>query len=154
MISKAGQGKGYYDRRFPFFFDSIRCLNHLIKVQKFPPVFVLENTYPFGDHIKEVQNTTTLIKSFLGFPAVVGSTAHRVRCLWTNSLASNILELAIPDVPNLPPLGKIMEPHHRPNQVLIDDKPPFTPVNKIGQPRRALPTLMSYPGSYQFPFQR
>ena len=64
------------------------------------------------------------------------------------------MELAISDVPNLPPLDKIMEPHHRPNQVLTDDKPPFTSVKKIGQPRRALPTLVSYPGSYEFTFQR
>ena len=148
MINKAGQGKGYYDRRFPFFFDLIRCLNHLMKVHKFPPLFILDNTYPFDDPIKEVKDTTTLIKSFLGFPAVVdacsfGSTTHRVRCLWTNWLAPNIMELAIPDVPNLPPLDNILEPHHRPNKGLTDDKPPFTPVDKIGQPRRALPTLVS-----------
>ena len=158
MVSKAGQGKSYYDRRFPYFFDLIGAINHLIRVQKYPPVFSLENTYPFGDLVKEIRDTTTLIKSFLGFPAVAdacsfGSTAHRVRCLWTNWISPDVSELAIPETPELPPLSTILEPYHRPNKVLKDDEPPFTPVNKTGELRRALPTLVSYPGSYRFKFQ-
>ena len=113
MVSKAGQGKGYYDRRFPYFFDLIRAINHLIRVQKYPRVFILENTYPLGDLVNKIRDTTTFIKSFLGFLAVAdacsfGSIAHRVRCIWTNSISPYVLELAIPDTTESPPLSTIL----------------------------------------------
>ena len=153
MVSKAGNQQGYKDEQFPYFFDLIRCINHLIKVQPYPPIFVLENTYPFDEFPKEIQDTTVLVKSFLGYPAVVdacsiGSNAHRVRCLWTNFIPPHILELVIPATPPLKPLTKILDLHHQPTVVTTNDTPPRALVDRIGQPRMAMPTIVSYPRNF------
>ena len=47
-------------------------------------------------------------------------------------------------------LLKILVPHHATTPVFSDDTFPFFPINKVGQPRRVLPTLVSYPNNYAF----
>ena len=154
-MSREGFKLGYKDERFPYFFDLIRAVNHLREIQTYPRVSVFENIYPLGELNQEVVDTTTIIKSFLGTPAVVdtvscGSTAHRLRCICTNFITPQMLENASPDEPELPPLELLLERYHSRAPVLQNDTPPFATVNKIGEKRRALPTLVSFPRSHQF----
>ena len=47
-------------------------------------------------------------------------------------------------------VSDILDPHKAPRRVNHDDQAPLAVVNRKGEPRRALPTLVSYAQSYAF----
>eukprot|EP00850_Spirogloea_muscicola_P007640 SM000039S14470 [mRNA] locus=s39:338677:339432:+ [translate_table: standard] len=47
-------------------------------------------------------------------------------------------------------VADILDPGRVPQPVERDDIPPYALCNKVGQPRAALPTLVSCPASYEF----
>ena len=87
MISAAGKLQGLHDPRFTYFFDLVCSTNYLSEIEEHPPLYLFENTYPLGDVPNWVHDTTVLVKTYIGRPAVVdaissGGASHRLRCLW------------------------------------------------------------------------
>ena len=158
-LSRAGQGRGFKDRRLKSFFDLVRVINWCQNKQQGHQVwYFCENTWP-GTNVKEgVREAFEMIEMFLGRGALVdaadlGSAAHRVRFYWTNIVESWKLPLLIPsgdDTQSPPALDTILESYHTPAPVFHDDKLPFSPLNTTGNPRVCLPTLMSTIGSWAF----
>ena len=84
--------------------------------------------------------------------AKIGSRAHRARQWWTNLVPTVVLQAAY-DHSQRPShlfVQDILDPHRRPRDVRWDDKPPYAVVNIAGEPRRALPTFVSFSKSYAF----
>ena len=79
-----------------------------------------------------------------------GSWAHRVRSLWTNFLPATFLEGCVEFALEPQALQTVFDPFHMPAPVYQDDQPPFTQLNKRGEPRSVLPTLVSYARSHTF----
>jgi hypothetical protein len=83
--------------------------------------------------------------------AAVGSRAHRPQLWWTNLAPAELLQSAVgwikrPDVY----VSDILNPHRAPHRVYHDDQAPLAVVNRKGEPRRALPTLVSFARLYAF----
>jgi hypothetical protein len=83
--------------------------------------------------------------------AAVGSRAHRPRLWWTNLALAELFQSAVgrikrPDVY----VSDILDPHRAPRCVYHDDQAPLAVVNRKREPRRALPTLVSFARSYAF----
>jgi hypothetical protein len=86
----------------------------------------------------------------LGVPAV-GSRAHHPRLWWTNMAPAELLQSAMghiqwPDAY----VNDILDPDQAPRRVYHNDQVPLVVVNRRGEPRRALPTLVSFARSYAF----
>ena len=79
-----------------------------------------------------------------------GNWAHQVRSLWTNMLPPALLEGWVPQDPQPPPVQGVQNEFHMPALVYQDDAPPFERVNFKGEPRRVLPTLVSFARSHAF----
>jgi hypothetical protein len=96
------------------------------------------------------------IHSILGMPvlidaAAVGSRAHHPRLWWTNLAPAELLQLEVgwikrPDVY----VSDILDPHRALRRVYLDDQAPLAVVNRKGEPRRALPMMVSFAHSYSF----
>jgi hypothetical protein len=96
------------------------------------------------------------IYNILGVPvlidaAAVGSRANRPRLWWTNLAPAELLQSAVgrikrPDVY----VSDILDPHRAPRRVYHDDQAPLAVVNRKGEPRRALPMLVSFASLYAF----
>jgi hypothetical protein len=96
------------------------------------------------------------IHNILGVPvlidaAAVGSRAHRSRLWWTNLAPAKLLQSAVgrikrPEVY----VSDILDPHRAPWRIYHDDQAPLAVVNRKGEPRRALPKLVSFARSYAF----
>jgi hypothetical protein len=96
------------------------------------------------------------IHNILGMPvlidaAAVGSRAHRPQLWWTNLAPTELLQSAVgrikrPDVY----VSDILDPHRAPRHVYHDDQAPLAVINTKGEPRRALPTLVSFARLYAF----
>ena len=84
--------------------------------------------------------------------AQFGSYCHRLRNYWTNAADSHVIAEILEKVqrPEGIQVNSILEPGHITLPVTRVDFPPFYPANTVGQPRSALPTLVSYPGSHSF----
>jgi hypothetical protein len=96
------------------------------------------------------------IHTILGVPVLidagaVGSQAHRPRLRWANMAPAELLQSAVgrikqPDTY----FSDILDPDRAPWHVYHDDQVPLAIVNRKGEPRRALPTLVSFARSYAF----
>jgi hypothetical protein len=97
-----------------------------------------------------------MIHNILGMPvlidaAAVGSRAHRPRLWWTNLAPAELLQSAMGLIKRLDGLmSDILDPHRAPRYVYHDDQAPLAVVNRKGEPRRALPTLVSFARLYAF----
>ena len=81
----------------------------------------------------------------------MGAAVHRLRLFWTNMCTSEILQEAVPK--NLPPtlsLQTLLHHYHVPSLVGHNDRFLFARCNVVGQPRVAMPTIVSYIGSRAF----
>jgi hypothetical protein len=83
--------------------------------------------------------------------AAVGSRAHHPQLWWTNLAPVDLLQSAVdrikrPDVY----VSDILDPHRAPQRVYHNDQAPLAVVNRKGEPRRALPMLVSFARSYAF----
>jgi len=84
--------------------------------------------------------------------ASIGSYAHRPQWIWTNLTPSSTLAIAFSVVP--PPFDQkvddILDPNRTSLSVVRDDLPPLALVNKVGAPRQAFSTFMTFPQSFVF----
>jgi hypothetical protein len=97
-----------------------------------------------------------MIHNILGMPVLidavaVGSRAHHPWLWWTNLAPTELLQSVVgrikrPDVY----VSNILDPHRAPRCIYHDDQAPLAVVNRKGEPRRALPTLVSFARSYVF----
>ncbi|CAM6104272.1 unnamed protein product [Calypogeia fissa] len=135
----------------------IRVVCHLQEHQVHSPAYILENVPLLGDSHSRVVASMHQVREWVG-PAVlldaasIGALAHRPRLWWTNLLPPEVLKVAYSHV--VRPIGltvdSILDAGRRSQAVGRDDAPPLAVVNKIGFPRAALPTLLSFPGSHAY----
>lgn len=158
-LSSAGPSTGLNGNRSRLLYDLVRTVGILQQLSPDqPPAYLFENV-PFQHHRSQqiaVQDFAA-VQQMIGEPVVLdaaqfGSLAHRARNFWTNLCTPPQLNAALQFVhrpPNrtvqdmLPP-GRVAQPVRRADYV------PQYPCNVPGQERKALPTLMSRPGSYAF----
>jgi len=152
----AGHQNGLKDTRSSRFYDMIKVLRLLQTSQKRPPGYIVENVPVVSSSRARTLESMHKIHQTLGLPvlldaAAVGSRAHRPRLWWTNMAPVELLQSAVgrikrPDVY----VSDILDPHRTPRRVYHDDQAPLAVVNRKGEPRRALPTLVSFARSYAF----
>ena len=118
---------------------------------------MFENVSPLGDTRAKVREDGAYIQLLLGPPTFVdaaglGSYAHRPRWSWTTLASSAQLTSALAQVrrPARREVDDILDDHRVSTEVSKDDEPPLAVVNRVGFPRGAFPTLMSYPRSFAF----
>jgi hypothetical protein len=155
--TRAGRGQGLDDPRSRMFWEMLQVLRYLQDHQVRPPAFILENVSLMGDTRPSVISAAMAVRTGLGRAvpldaARVGSRAHRPRLWWTNLLPREVLRRSFEKIRRPPTLtvDTILDPGRRSQVVRVADIPPIAVVNLVGRPRMALPTLMSFPGSYAF----
>eukprot|EP00775_Hariotina_reticulata_P006347 gene6347-biopygen8143 len=158
-FSLAGPSRGLRADRSQLLFVLVDLIGTLQQLQpELPPAYLLENV-PFQHHRNQqiALQDYAFITSIIGLPVVldaaqVGSFAHRVRNFWTNLCPTEPLATALQYVRRPPgrAVQQILPPHRAAQPVLRPDQITQYACNAPGQPRRALPTLMSRPGSYAF----
>ena len=162
--SSAGIGLGLADPRSSLFYELVRVLNILEDLQLFsklrpvhPFAYVLENVASNFDRRQHIRDDFIRIQHYIGTSVVIdaarhGARAHRLRAFWTNLLEANVLhaanQLVVRDLQAN--VDSILDTNHRAQICTRADRYPFYPANEVGRPINALPTLVSYPGSYAF----
>ncbi len=132
-------------------------LRHLQTHQVRAPAYILENVPLLGDIRSHVMVNVHEIWSWIG-PTVlldaakVGSHAHRPRLWWTNLLPKEVLKRAYETVSRSSHLivDSILDIGRRSQVVRVVDRSPMAMVNRVGQPRMALPTFVSFPTSHAY----
>ena len=155
--SRAGLGLGLEDPKSSLFWELLRLLRLWSRLQSTPVGYIFENVLPLGSVSPQVQKDAQVVQHHLGAPipldaAAFGSYAHRLRWKWTNLAPFRVLAAALSQVvrPAERYVDHILNEGRRSQGVSIADRPPFALVNKVGLPMMALPTLMTFPGSYAF----
>ena len=155
--SRAGGGLGLMDPRSQLFHEMVRILRMVQNTQKEPVGFLLENVHSGEDARPLVQAAWATVTGVLGQPVVldaaqVGSCAHRVRAYWTNLIPRPWLESAVRLEGRLADLyvDDILDAGRTSAPVTLELPAPFFPCNVVGQRRRALPTLVSFPNSQAY----
>ena len=162
--SSAGIGLGLADPRSALFYELVRVINHLEDIQvPLPPAiqhpfsYIFENVASQFDRRQHIRDDFLQIQHYIGQPVIIdaarhGARAHRLRALWTNLVSAGVLSAANQLVTRDLRLtvDDILDVHHRAQICKRADPPPFYPANEVGRPLNALPTLVSYPGSYAF----
>lgn len=126
------------------------------KSQRTPPGYIIENVPVVSTSRARTLESMHRIHQTLGLPilfdaAAVGSRAHRPRLWWTNMAPPELLQSAVGRIQRPDTYVRdILDPHRAPRRVYHDDQAPLAVVNRKGEPRRALPTLVSYARSYAF----
>jgi hypothetical protein len=124
-----------------------------------PPAYLLENAALQHNFNSEFVSTTEFRKvcDLLGTPVCVdaacfGSHAHRLRNFWTNLADPRCMRVVLDQVQRPPSAGvdSILRDGTFSKIPVRSDSSPFYVCNVKGQPRQALPTLVSYVGSYSF----
>ncbi|KAK3250403.1 hypothetical protein CYMTET_40214 [Cymbomonas tetramitiformis] len=159
-LSPAGTLTGLDGRHSKLFYEVVRLLSTLQQLQKQrPPGYVLENVSPLahrpGTKIRD--EVFPYIASVIGRPvsfdaARAGAYAHRLRAYWSN-LFQNYQFRSV--------MGKVARPEGRvvssilckgwqPRPVVRTDRAPHYVVNVVGEPLKALPTIMATQGSRAF----
>jgi hypothetical protein len=100
-----------------------------------------------GEYINQIMGTPTILHT-----AFLISFAHRPRWFWTNLVSPQVLSAAIVRIPRLMnrKVDDILDDHRVSLAVTKDDTLPFALINKVGIPRGALPTFMTYPRFFAF----
>jgi hypothetical protein len=131
-------------------------MRYLQTSQRQPPGYIVENVPVVSSSRSRTLESMHRIHNILGIPvlidaAVVGSRAHRPWLWWTNLAPIEFLQSVVgqikrPDVY----VSDILDSHRAPWRVYHDDQAPLEVVNRKGEPRRALPTLVSFARLYAF----
>ena len=139
-------------------YDVVRIISTLQQLCLHPPAYILENVaFQLHRNSSISQLDFSTVCSIIGTPLLVdaaqfGSYAHRLRNLWTNLDSTARLQAAISMVQRPP--GRQVHQALQPGRVAMPvhrtDQPPQYVCNIAGQPREAMPTLMSKPSSYAF----
>jgi hypothetical protein len=125
--------------------------------QPSPLGYIFENPSLLGDSRNKVLEGRQYICQHVGDPifvdaASLGSYAHRPRWIWTNLAPLSTLAAAFFAV--LPPfdhkVDDILDPNRTSLPVVRDDLSPLALVNKVGAPRRAFSTFMTFLQSFAF----
>ena len=155
--SRAGLGLGLQDPRSALFWELLRLLKWWQRTQVTPVAYILENVPPLGSVSAQVQADAQEVCLHLGEPvtvdaAALGSYAHRLRWKWTNLAAAPGISMALRLITR--PVGRcvdhILDAGRHSQTVVQADTAPLALVNNVGQPRLALPTLMSHPQSFAY----
>ncbi len=117
----------------------------------------LENVPLLGDIRSHVMMSVHKIRPWIG-PSIlldvarVGSCAHHPRLWWTNLLSREVLKRAYEIVPRSFHfiVDNILDIGRRSRVVKVVDRSPMAVVNRVGQPRMALPTFVSFPASHAY----
>jgi len=126
-----------------------------------PPIYStkinFENVPPLGDTRTRVFEDGYYIHQILGPPTFVdattlGSYAHRPCWIWTNLAPSHVLTTSLSKItrPTRCKVVDILNDHRVPLDVSKDDESLLACVNKLGAPRVAFPTFVTYLGSFAF----
>jgi hypothetical protein len=152
----AGTQNGLQDEHASRFYYMIRVMRYLQTSQRRPPGYIVENVPVVSSSQSRTLKSMHMIHNILGMPvlinaAIVGSRAHRPRLWGTNLAPTELLQSAVgrikrPDVY----VSDILDPHRAPRRIYHNDQAPLAVVNRKGEPRRALPTLVSFARSYAF----
>jgi len=117
----------------------------------------MENVPLLGDIRSHVMASVHQIWSWIGLAILldatrVGSRAHRPRLWWTNLLPREVLRHAYETVPRSSHLivDSILDIGRHSQVVKVVDRSPMAMVNRVGQPRMALPTFVSFPASHAY----
>ncbi|KAK3258664.1 hypothetical protein CYMTET_32294 [Cymbomonas tetramitiformis] len=159
-LSPAGTLTGLDGRHSKLFYEVVRLLSTLQQLQQQrPPGYILENVSPLshrpGTKIRD--EVFPYIASVIGRPvsfdaAQAGAYAHRLRAYWSNLFQIHQFRSVMSKVAR--PEGRIVSSilckgwHPRP--VIRTDRSPHYVVNVVGEPLRALPTIMATQGSRAF----
>jgi hypothetical protein len=152
----AGKQNGLQDGRSSRFHDMIRVMRYLQTSQRQPPGYIVENVPVVSSSRSRTLESMHRIHNILGVPvlidaAAVGSRAHRPRLWWTNLAPTELLQSAVGRIKRLDVyVSDILDLHRAPRRVYHDDQAPLAVVNHKREPRRALPTLVSFARLYSF----
>ena len=156
-MSIVGRHLGQEDNRFLPLYDLIKIINYLQANQYPKPLYLLENTWPsLPGEYPLVDQAASVVEAFLGAPIVVDaagtvSVSHRPRLFWQNFYSSEILQAAVPsDILPHPPVAAILHPFHLPTVPNFTPTSPFALLNRRGQPRITMPTVVSFARSHAF----
>ena len=155
--SRAGTRQGLDDTSSSLFADLMRLIQCWITHQSTPPGYNFENVPLLDDTRHKVVKDGEYINQILVTPifldvASLGSFVHRPRWFWTNLVSPQVLSTAIACISRLMncKVDDILDDHHVSLAVTKNDTLPFSLINKVGIPRRALPTFVTYPQSLAF----
>ncbi|PTQ36558.1 hypothetical protein MARPO_0063s0090, partial [Marchantia polymorpha] len=155
--TRAGHGAGLHDPRSRMFWEMLRVLRHLQEQQTRSPAYILENVPLLGDTRAQLMASVHEVRAWIGSAVLldaarVGSRAHRARLWWTNLVPREILRHAYDSVHRDPTftVDRILDVSRNSQVVRVADRSPMALVNHVGQPRMALPTLVSYPASHAY----
>ena len=153
----AGNQNGLHNKRSALFQELVRILHTLQVMQVDSLGYLIENVPIVSESRERNRASLKQIEAIFGpstfiDAAKIGSRAHRARSWWTNLVPTTLLRAAYhhKERPENLLVQDILDPHRKPRHVRWDDKPPYALVNTTGQPRKALPTLVSFPRSYAF----
>jgi hypothetical protein len=155
-MSMAGNQNGLQDGLSSRFYDMVRVIRYLQTSQRRPPGDIVENVPVVNSSQSRTLESMHKIHGILGVPVLidavaVGSQAHRPRFWWTNLAPAELLQSSIGRIRRLDVyVSEILDPHRTPQRVYHDDQAPLAVVNRKGEPRWALPTLVSFVHSYAF----
>jgi site-specific DNA-cytosine methylase len=155
-MSMAGEQNGLQDGHSSRFHDMIRVMRYLQTSQRQPPSYIVENVPVVNNSRSRTLESMHRIHNILGVPvlidtAAVGSRAHRPRLWWINLAPAELLQSAVDRIKRLDVyVSDILDPHRALWYVYHDDQAPLAVVNRKEEPRRALPTLVSFARSYAF----
>jgi hypothetical protein len=151
--SRAGHRQGVKDVR-SFCVIPLKIIIDQLQRRNPNMVYFIENVQP-PEQDEELMLQFREVCRIFGKPVMIdaarlGARAHRPRLFWTNMVSTAVLEVAQNQWyrPSSILVQDILEPGWEPMPVLRTEQPLV--VNVAGQPRRALPTLVSFPGSYAF----
>ncbi|PTQ34011.1 hypothetical protein MARPO_0084s0073, partial [Marchantia polymorpha] len=133
-------------------------VGHIDMVQQTrSPAYILENVPLLGDTRAQLMASVHQVRAWIGSAVLldaarVGSRAHRARLWWTNLVPREILRHAYDSVYRDPTLtvDRILDVSRYSQVVRVADRSPMALVNRVGQPRMALPTFVSYPASHAY----
>ncbi|BBN20292.1 hypothetical protein Mp_8g17980 [Marchantia polymorpha subsp. ruderalis] len=155
--TRAGHGTRLHDPRSRMFWEMMRVLRHLQVQQTRSPAYILENVPLLGDTRAQLMASVHQVRAWIGSvvlldAAKVGSRAHHARLWWTNLLPREILRHAYDSVQHDSTLtvDSILDVSRHSQVVRVADRSPMALVNRVGQPRMALPTFVNYPASHAY----
>jgi hypothetical protein len=158
-LSPAGSGHGLEGRHSSLYYDMLRVCGYLQQLQlERPPAYILENTamqYNY-QHVKIRQDVFREVCMALGPPvyfdaAQFGSRAHRCRNYWVNLGDVAAVQTVVDGVVQGGGyVDDVLDPGCRAQLVKSPDGPTQFQCNRVGEPMRALPTLVAFVGSHAF----
>ncbi|CAI7850249.1 unnamed protein product [Closterium sp. NIES-54] len=151
--SRVGKGRGLQDERTGLIKKLLEVMAW-IREEGEKYTYILEHVDMKGDPREPVRAMREMVKAQLGKgvswdAALHGARCHRSRCYWQNVLPEEDLRARLFRVErdDRRIVEDILEPGRVAAPVWKPDHPLQHHCNRIGEARRALPTLVAYPGA-------